>query len=199
VSNPANQNFLNVPALAGNNFDLNNLLNNVPGLGFDYPHLAAVSGNLGEELLLDPAIQAQIALALRLRQFAPGFGGAFYEAPADFYEPPPTPADEAAPPSAPQPQVIVVQAPPTQETQAPAAAPYAEDDKPSAPPSDGGDFILVTKEGTQITAGAFYHQGSDVIYITPSGSRRSVPFSDLDMDSTVLINQERGTDLQNLL
>jgi hypothetical protein len=196
-----NQSFLNGPTLAGSNLDFNSLLgSNVPGLGFDYPHLAAISGNnLGVEALIDPATQANLALALRFQRLAPlGFGGAFYSAPDGFYDSGAAPADYGAAFSSAQPQVIVVQASPAQATsftQPPAAA----DDQPPAPLPDGGDFILVTKEGAQITAGAFYHQGSNVIYITPSGARRSVPFSDLDMDSTVLVNQERGTDLHNLL
>jgi hypothetical protein len=176
--NPASRNLLNVPALAGNNLYLGNFLNsnnNVPGLGFDYPHLAAINPG--------PA---------RFRQ-APyiGYGGAFYSAPLGFYDSEPAPADDAVAPTASQPQAIVE----PEETQEPAP----EDDNPSAPLPDVGNFILITKDGTQITAGAFYHQGLDVIYITPSGARRSVPFSDLDMDATVLINQERGTDLQNLM
>lgn len=200
-----NPGLLNGSALSGNDLYLSNLLGSgVPGLGFDYSHLAAITGNnLGVEALIDPATQANLALALRLQRSVPylGYGGAFYSAPDGFYDSGAAPADNgdaSSPAQAQSPQVIVVQAPPAQETSFAQASADA-DDQPSAPLSDVGDFILVTKEGAQITAGAFYHQGSNVIYITPSGARRSVPFSDLDMDSTVLINQERGTDLQSLL
>jgi hypothetical protein len=189
----------NVPGISNgeyllpNGLTLNELLNNnVPGLGFDYTHLNALQGNLGVEALIDPATQAQLALALKFLRASPQvpFGGGLWAMPT-----PVETYDESAPETAaaapPQPQVIVVQAP--------AAAQPAAEDMAAASPSpsrDSGEFVLVKKDGTQITAGAFFHQDSSIVYVTPAGARRTMPYSDLDVDATVLLNQERGTDLQ---
>jgi len=188
---------------AWNGWNSSNLLNNnkVPGLGFDYEHLNALSPNLGVEALIDPATQAQLALALRLLHASPqtGFGGGVWALPEPYYEDSgepaavPEPDSESAPPPQ-QPPVIIVQVPGAQ------AAPEAADSAPApaaaSETDEGGEFILVKRDGTQVDAGAFFHQGNELVYITPSGARRTMPFSDLDVDSTVLANQERGTDLQ---
>lgn len=184
---------------------LNNLLGNyVPGLGFSYGAGGVNSlnqNNLGVEALINPATQAQIALALKFLRASPqtGFGGGLWALPEPYYEdygdaaPPPEP--DSGPSAPQQPSVIVVQAPAAQ------AAPPADEAAPppaaATPETDGsGEFVLVKRDGTQITAGAFFHQENELVYITPSGARRTMPFSDLDVDATVLANQERGTDLQ---
>ena len=83
----------------------------VPGLGFDFEHLAAISGNLAEKALIDPATQAELALAERLNRgvgepafFLGGYGG---EAPVSYEAP------EAQPATQPAPQIIIVQPPAT--------------------------------------------------------------------------------------
>jgi hypothetical protein len=181
-----NQGFRNRPAFAGNNFFPGS---GVPGLGG-----LGLGSNLGIEALIDPRTQAELALAGRFRRYSPyfgygGYGGAFYSAPTGYYDPGPGAANAYADP---EPDANSAEDP--SESQESAA-----NENVSAPLPDVGDFVLVTKEGDQIAAGAFYHQGNSLVYVTPSGARRSVPFSDLDRDSTVLINQERGTDLQSLL
>jgi len=182
--------------------------NNVPGLGFSYGAGGVNSlnqSNLGVEALINPATQAQIALALRFLRASPqtGFGGGLWALPEPYYEGYDDPNANAAPEpeaGAPaqyqqQPSVIIVQAPGTQA--APASADASALPPVAASGSDGsGEFILVKRDGTQINAGAFFHQGNQLVYVTPSGARRTMPFTDLDVDSTVLANQERGTDLQ---
>jgi hypothetical protein len=181
-----------------NGFPLDNLLgNNVPGLGFDYEHLNALSPNLGVEALIDPATQAQLALALRLLRASPrtGFGGGVWALPEPYEDyGPPAESAEPEPPAQQQPQVIVIQAPAAQA--APASVAVASEPAPAPVPDEASEFILVKRDGTQITAGAFFHQGNELVYITPTGARRTMPFGDLNVDATVIANQERGTDLQ---
>jgi hypothetical protein len=168
---------------------LNAFGNGVPGLGFDYPHLAAVSGaDLGVKALIDPATQADIALAERLSQFAQpvtGFLPVFDSG---------IPVVTQAP--AQQPPVIIVQQPAPvaapAEQPAPAATP-AVTPAPQAPVPDIGTFILVKKDGTQIKAGAYFRQGNQVIYITPAGARRTMLYSELNLDATRQVNAEHGT------
>lgn len=67
---------------------------------------------------------------------------------------------------------------------------------PPEPLPDAGEFILVLRDGTRLSAVAFTRQKDQIVYITHDGSRRSLPVSDLDPDSTRRQNEERGTILQ---
>jgi hypothetical protein len=64
---------------------------------------------------------------------------------------------------------------------------------------DEGEFTLVMTDGTWIQAVAFTHLNDKIVYITAAGSRYTIPASDLDSDSTLRVNQERGTPLQSPL
>jgi hypothetical protein len=55
-----------VPADSG--ITLQDLTGQVPGLGFDYEHLAAISGNLAEKALIDPVTMEELALAERFNR-----------------------------------------------------------------------------------------------------------------------------------
>lgn len=68
-----------------------------------------------------------------------------------------------------------------------------------APLPDEGEFTLVMTDGTWIQAVAFTHFNDKIVYITAAGSRYTIPASDLDSDSTLRVNQERGTPLQSPL
>ncbi|MGA8072672.1 MAG: hypothetical protein WB995_04300 [Candidatus Acidiferrales bacterium] len=166
----------------------------VPGLGFDFEHLAAISGNLAEKALIDPATQAELALAERLNRgvgepafFLGGYGG---EAPVSYEAP------EAQP--QPAPQIIIVQPPAT----APAgqangqAAPRAEQEAAPAPLPDASDFLLVLKNGAMVSAVAFTRQGDQLVYVTKEGNRRTMSVSSIDSDATSKVNEARGTPLK---
>jgi hypothetical protein len=166
----------------------------VPGLGFDFEHLAAISGNLAEKALIDPATQAELALAERLNRgvgepafFLSGYGG---EAPVSYDAP------DAQPQPAPQPapQIIIVQPPAT----APAseqAGPRAEQEA-AAPLPEASDFLLVLKNGAMVSAVAFTRQGDELVYVTKEGNRRTMSVSSIDTDATSKVNEARGTPLK---
>lgn len=66
----------------------------------------------------------------------------------------------------------------------------------AAPVQDEGEFTLVLRDGSRISALAFTHSSDVIIYISPDGGRRTFANADLDADATVRVNQERGTPLQ---
>jgi hypothetical protein len=186
----------NPAALADGSFlSVQDLLNPVPGPGFDYAHLAAINRDLDIKAVIDPATQWRLFVAERLLRESPRFagsgfllfdGGGAYAVPVETAQP------EQAPQ---QPQIIVVQAAPSapQTAAQPAREPAPEI---SAPLPDVGQFILVLQSGKQIQAVAFTRAGDRIIYITTDGSRRTLATDDLDSNETNRINQERGTPLQ---
>jgi hypothetical protein len=165
--------------------------NGVPGLGFDYVHLAAVSGNF--------------------RGNPPGFGHGehhhrgsitpvlfggypYYSDSVDYQQ------------EQQQPQVIVIQQPaPTvtiqqlsPQAQEPPSA-EAEALPPALPPApvrEVGEFILVRRDGRVLFASVFSVTGAQVQYVTPEGIRRTLLLSDLDTVATQEMNEARGTTLQ---
>lgn len=166
-------------------------VNGVPGLGFDYPHLVAVSAGLtntsrnhfGRGRYVGQGSYVPIL-----------FGGyPYYYDSLDFDQPQP------AEPQQEQPQVVVVQ----QEVPAdnPRQDAYSGDDPgsaspltaPVAPVRDIGDFILVRRDGRVLFASAFSVVGAQLQFVTPEGIRHTVPMSDLDSDATVQMNEARGT------
>ncbi len=165
----------------------------VPGLGFDFEHLAAISGNLAEKALIDPATQAELALAERLNRgvgepafFLSGYGG---EAPVAYETPEPQPQ--------PAPQIIIVQPPaaaPTGQANG-QAAPRAEQEA-AAPLPEASDFLLVLKNGAMVSAVAFTRQGDQLVYVTKEGNRRTMSVSGIDTDATSKVNEARGTPLK---
>lgn len=179
-----------IPSTA-TSFDLGQLLNNVPGFGFDYAHLAALNGNLGERAFIDPVTQQDIALAEQLSRSTPAFAGGFIPFWGGYgYS---EPVVEEEPQSQQQPQVIVLQQPVplrSASTPSPEAAPPEQ-----SPMPDVGEFTLVLRDGSKIKAVAFTRQNDQIVYITSDGVRNSFPVSDLDATATQQINQQRGTPL----
>jgi len=64
---------------------------------------------------------------------------------------------------------------------------------------DEGQFTLVLNDGRWIEAVAFTHSNDTIVYITAAGSRYTIAANELDADSTLRVNQERGTPLQSPL
>jgi hypothetical protein len=178
-----------VPA-GGAVLDLGQLLNNVPGLGFDYSHLAALNHDLGVRAMIDPVTQHELAITEQLLRDEQGLGtssafvpfyGEGYAEPAVYQQ---------------QPQVIVLQqpAPQAQPTAEETAAPPAAAEQPPLPPV--GEFVLVLRSGKQIKAVAFTRQSDSIVYITGDGIRGSFPVADLDTAATEQLNQQHGTPLK---
>src|ERR1700730_13919645 len=159
----------------------------VPGLGFDYPHLAAISGNLhnppgtGRGMLREPNFITPIF-----------FGGFPYYSDFQDYQQVQQ-----------QPQIIVIQqpapavavpqaAPAPQESTRGAAAPAPL----SAPVREVGEFILVRRDGRVLFASVFSVIGNQVQYVTPEGIRHTLPLAELDTVATQDMNEARGTTLQ---
>jgi hypothetical protein len=185
----------------GSPASLQDLINPVPGLGFDYHHLSVINQDLAIKALIDPATEWKLAEArkfLRGSRFAgSGFylldGGAYYPVSDDSDQP-----DSAAPAASPdqtdkQPQVILVQAPQSQQQDSDdsSAQMQQEDQIP-----DVGQFTLVLRNGRQLEAVAFSRVNDQIVYITTDGSRRAFPATDLNSAATMQINEERGTPLQ---
>ncbi len=174
--------------LAGLQANLSQILNPVPGLGFDYSNLAALNHDLGVRAIIDPITQQELALSERLLQLTP-------TAPisSSFFASEPVVMLEQQPP-----QVIIVQQPqpPVEQSTAeapPSAAPAAVEQPPLP---DVGQFVLVLHDGTQIQAVAFTRQNDHIVYITTDGRRKSIAIGDLDTAATRRLNDERGTPLQ---
>ena len=160
----------------------------MPGLGFDYVHLAAVSGNFRNN---PPGIGS--GERHRRNLITPVFlGGYPYYSDASDYQP-----------EQPQPQIIVIQqpvpaapvhdsAPPAQETRTDAAPPTAT----AAPVREVGEFILVRRDGRILFTSVFSVSGTQVQYVTPEGIRRTLPLDQLDTGATEEMNEARGTTLQ---
>ncbi len=171
----------------------------LPGLGFDYPHLAAINRNLETRALIDPVTQQRLALARQIRRE--------------------TPAGPVIPffPMAPQviivqsqPPVIVLQQSEGNASEAPAmraervgAAPREPEAAAEAPVARAvephrvlEEYVLVRKDGREILAVAFSAQDGRLIYITREGVRRSLALADVDREATSLRNDERGAEVK---
>jgi hypothetical protein len=182
----------------GTAVSLQQLLNPVPGLGFDYHHLSVINQDLGIKALIDPATEWKIAEARRVLHGSRFAGPGFYILDGGSYYPVSDGSSDAAAPTADsdpsaqqqqQPQVVVVQAPQADDNSSTPG--QAEEQIP-----DIGQFTLVLRNGRQLDAVAFSHVNDEIVYITTDGSRRSFPAADLNSDATVQINVERGTPLQ---
>jgi hypothetical protein len=169
--------------------------NGVPGLGFDYPHLAAISGGLRNNM------SGNFRRGTHRRQtpFAGVLLGGYPYYYGDYYGDSP----DYAQPQQQQPQVIVVQQPaPTAPEQQYAesgndpAVPAAISPGPASSVRDVGEFILVRRDGRILFASAFSITGDQLRYITPEGIRRSVPMAEMDSDATQQMNEARGTTVQ---
>ena len=174
-------------ALAGLQANLSQLLNPVPGLGFDYSNLAALNHDLGVRAIIDPITQQELALSERLLQLTP-------TAPisSSFFASEPVVMLEQQPP-----QVIVVQQPQPPAGEATPEVPQSVPAAVEQPPlPDVGPFVLVLHDGTQIRAVAFTRQSERIVYITADGRRRSIAIGDLDTAATRRLSDERGTPLQ---
>jgi hypothetical protein len=159
----------------------------VPGLGFDYVHLAAVSGNFR----FNPPGLGRGSHHHRDFVTPVFFGGFPYY--SDYPDYPQEPQ---------QPQIIVIQQPApavTVQQAAPAAETYTDTTAPAPPPApvrEVGELILVRRDGRVLFASVFSVTGTQVQYVTPEGVRHTLPLAELDTVATQEMNEARGTTLQ---
>jgi len=159
-----------------NDFGENNF-NDVPGLGFDYPHLAAVSGN---------------------RHHGRGFfggvpffdGGLLFGAPSVIIEQPAEAqlgegdavagnAADSDPPRRPR---------RTYEAEASPASAAAQ------PVPDVEQYVFVKRDGGLEFAVAYSWVNGTLRYITPDGKRRTMGRDALDLTATEQFNEQRGVE-----
>ncbi len=168
----------------------------VPGLGFDFPHLAAISGALGN----NPSLRFGHNGIHGQGSFVPIlFGGYPY-----YYDDSGNdqPEQQAAQPAQPQPQIIVIQQPVPAQQAADAGSDTGNSSasvstvQVDVPTPDVGDFILVRRDGRVLFASIFSVVGSQLQYVTPEGIRHTLAISDLDSDATQQMNEARGTTVQ---
>jgi hypothetical protein len=157
----------------------------VPGLGFDFPHLAAIQrpfrdrfGHLRRGLFFSPLFFDSLPLSYPYDGEYP-----YEEGVPDYYT-------EAAQ----QPQFVIPPpqlqpAPPSAETAPRVVTPQA----PAPPPPELGQLILVRHDGQVLLAVAFTTNHGQLTYITREGTRRSFPISELDKDATRQMNDANGT------
>jgi hypothetical protein len=146
---------------------------NSPGLGFDYPHLAALnSGRVHRRF--DRFDQGSSF----------GFSGFLLSSPGMIVE-------EAQPLENPQPAA---------EDNASANANATDNERdldsqflPSpAPVRDAAEYVFVRRDGGLLFAVAYSWDGGTLRYVTRDGLRRSVAQDALDMDATQQFNEQRG-------
>jgi hypothetical protein len=181
-------------ASAANSFSFDSIAG-VPGLGFDFPHLAAVGGVPRNN---PPHFEHNGHHGQG--SFVPIFFGGYPYGYEDLgYD---QQDQQTVQPSQPQPQIIVIQQPvPEQQGADPgsdAGNISAPESEPQAAPPirDVGDFILVRRDGRVLFASIFSVVGSQLQYVTPEGIRHTLAMSDLDADATQQMNEARGTTVQ---
>ena len=161
--------------------------NNVPGLGFDYPHLAAVSPKNG-----------QVGRNFRFRQTVPfGFGGFLISTPEIYVDNPQavaeaqeTAAENGDADAQAQFEAAQMQAYRAgQQSVAPHAAPPEPAPEPAADPAS---YVFVMRNGGVVFAVAYSWDNGTLRYVTPEGQRKSVAADSLDMDATTQFNESRG-------
>lgn len=159
----------------------------VPGLGFDYAHLAAVTRNFRVSDISVLSTAQRLALARSLTPVVP-FGGAFIPTPAQVIvvqQPPVVVVQQSAMPEDELEPVARTRPAQPRETVEPARAPE--------PLHDAGEFVLVRRDGRLVFAVAFFAEGDQLTYITREGVRRALPLAELDIETTRRMNEERGT------
>ena len=152
--------------------------NDVPGLGFDFPHLAAISGG-------------------RHHHRFDGFFGGFPFFDSGFLFGSPSVIIEQTPPAEAQPQAEDAIAGDAVEPARRPTRPYYEVNlnpapAPSAPQPEEEQYVFVRRDGGLLFAVAYSWDDSMLRYITPDGIRRSITREALDLQATEQFNEQRG-------
>ncbi len=150
----------------------------VPGLGFDFPHLAAVSGN---RRLHGPRFFGGVPF---------GFGGFLLNPPVIVEEVPtaesqPVVVEEEVADDAPAPR-------PARHAQPSRAVSEPETESAPAPQPDPEQFVFVRRDGGLVFAVAYSWDNGTLRYVTPEGLRRSMGRDALDLNATQQFNEQRG-------
>ncbi len=152
---------------------------NAPGLGFDFPHMAAVNGRRGHGRCIGTS--------------SIGFSGFLLSSP--------TVIVEEGQPGDNQPAVEEIATTNAAESESvhgtegrnPSRAVQAE---PPAPQHDAAEYVFVRRDGGLVFAVAYSWDHGALRYITREGTRGSVMQGALDMEATRKFNEQRGVDFR---
>lgn len=154
------------------------LSQDVPGLGFDFPHFAATH----PQGIHDHDRNRQFA-----GTFFPFFGGGGYYMPLIPEEVEEAPAAEAQ-------HVDTSEREPAQAARPRAMEPpqnYAPAPQP-APEREADQYVFVRRDGTLFFAVAYAWENGTLRYISSEGLRHTVTADKLDLDATQQFNEQRG-------
>ena len=165
----------------------------VPGLGFDYEHLAAIQHSFRDKFGHEHRFRQFQFITPIFDEGLPYYYG--FDNGLPYY------SEESAPP---QPPVIVVPpAPVIVQGQAAATADTGAESTPppsskqpaetQSPPPELGQLVLVQRNGNVVLAVAFTTSANELTYITREGTRRSFPLAELDKEATRQMNDANGT------
>jgi hypothetical protein len=145
--------------------------NSVPGLGFDFPHFAAVNQN-------------RVRSRFDRAGLGFGFGGFLLEPSVIVVE---QPGDG-------QPVIEGTAAvnPTSAENERDLSDQFLPAPAVSAPPRESAEYVFVRRDGTLLFAVAYSWDNGTLRYVTKDGVRRSVTEDALDMDATQRFNEQRG-------
>ncbi|MHB8609168.1 MAG: hypothetical protein ACYDCG_12770 [Candidatus Acidiferrales bacterium] len=164
------------------------LSEDVPGLGFDYTHVAATHprGDHGRDH--DGERDAQF-----LGAYFPVYGGGYYMPPFDDQGLAEAPADGEQQAGAQQVDNVEPGPPQTAEIARPAEP--SQDYVPPPqflPPQDSDEYVFVRRDGTLFFATAFAWENGTLRYITREGLRHTLTLDKLDLNATQQFNEQRG-------
>jgi hypothetical protein len=162
-------NIANLPAFRTESAD-------VPGLGFDFPHMAAVSGLRRRE---------------RFEGNSFGFSG--------FLLSPPAVIVEEGQPVENQPvveEIAAANAAEGEDVRGSERRNFSGTLSAPAPQQDAAEYVFVRRDGGLVFAVAYSWDHGTLRYITREGLRGSVKQGALDMDATQQFNEQRGVDFR---
>jgi hypothetical protein len=161
----------------------------VPGLGFDYAHLAAVGGSRGRSRGRFGDRDDDRDRRRNFVAFFPFFGGGYYMPlfPEE-YDDTGNMADSE--------QTEGVE-PDYYSERAPRPEEYAQNYPPgpaeaASPAKPADEYVFVRRDGTLFFAVAYAWQDDTLRYVTGEGLRQSVESSALDLNATRQFNEQRG-------
>ena len=159
----------------------------VPGLGFDFPHLAAIERPFRDQHRFGRVRERRGSFFTPLF-----FDGLPLYYPYDTEYPYESGVPDYYTEGAQQPQFVM----PRPQAATPPAETVprtTEPQTPPPPPPELGQLILVRSDGQVLLAVAFTTNHGQLTYITREGTRRSFPISELDKDATRQMNDANGT------
>lgn len=164
------------------------LSQDVPGLGFDYVHLAAVHPQGNHFRGRNRGI---------VYAYFPFYGGGYYEPLSTDL------VDEAPAYDAQQPQYAEPEPPQSASRLRPGDYPQNYAPQNSAqqpqPPSqrDSDEYVFVRRDGTVFFAVAYAWENGTLRYVTDEGVRHSLAGDKLDLDATLQFNEQRGLNFRS--